>query len=56
MRAALPPVSALLNRGLAAGDEGWSRPMDSNQIEGAPEARYEIEAVAVDAPGRRLLG
>ncbi|MEE8145385.1 MAG: hypothetical protein V3T57_08225 [Kiloniellales bacterium] len=29
--------------------------MDLHRIEGAPEARYEIEAVAVDALGRRLL-
>ena len=55
MRAALLPVSAPLNRGLAAGDAGWNRVMDSNPIEGALEARYEIEAVAVDAPDRRLL-
>ena len=48
MQAVLPPVPAPLNRGPEAGDEGWSRVMDLHRIEGAPEARYEIEAVAVD--------
>ncbi len=48
MHVALPPVSAPLNQGLAAGDEGWSRVMDSNRIEGAPEARYAMAAVALD--------
>ncbi len=48
MQAVLPPVSASLDRGPEAGDEGWSCVMDSNRIEVAPEARYEIEAVAVD--------
>jgi hypothetical protein len=55
MQAVLPPVPAPLNRDPEAGDEGWSRVMDLHRIEGAPEARYEIEAVAVDAPGRWLL-